>query len=165
MVLNSNGWIAHEQEPIGSPRVSVFAIYFLIEKKREEHVYLSCLLMSLICGLLNCTSKVSRLPQIIKNVVGSSVCCNMQDHNAHNFKDSSSRTPPLICPFKAFIDFGIVVLFSDEILKLLRWCNIAEKLCELKLISRVGESLKTFSRWAGCSGNSTPAQIRNLEIN
>lgn len=115
--------------------MSVFAIYFLIEKKREEHVYLSCLLMSLICGLLNCTPKVSRLPQIIKNVVGSSVCCNMQDHNAHNFKDSSSRTPPLICPFKAFIDFGIVVLFSDEILNFCPgWCNIAEKLCELKLI-------------------------------
>ena len=32
----------------------------------------------------------------------------------------------------------------------MRWCNIAEKLCELKLIWiwRVGESLKTFSRWA-----------------
>ena len=33
-----------------------------------------------------------------------------------------------------FIDFGIVLLFPDESLKLLPGCNLAEKLCELKLI-------------------------------
>ena len=35
---------------------------------------------------------------------------------------------------EVFIDFGIVLLFPDEILKLLPGCNLAEKLCELKLI-------------------------------
>ena len=57
-----------------------------------------------------------------------------------------------------------VGLFSNQILKLLRWCKMAEKFLELKLWGGF-ESFPT--RWDGCSSrNSTPApQIGNLEIN